>query len=142
MDGVSPIREAVIAFLQSCPKNREKNYDRPSDHDASRQFQADRRGSFHRYDQLRFVGSQEDDEPPAFKEDGYTRLKMKDDAVKEEREELDIKSGLVFETGQDERKSAFIEKNLLALEIERKARVQKANCQRRIRINKHLSMLR
>ena len=47
-----------------------------------------------------------------------------------------------FERTVEENKSEFVEKNLLALEIERKASVHKANCQQRIRINKHLNTLR
>ena len=46
-----------------------------------------------------------------------------------------------FERTVEENKSEFVEKNLLALEIERKASVHKANCQQRIRINKHLNTL-
>ena len=47
-----------------------------------------------------------------------------------------------FERTVEEKKSEFVEKNLLALEIERKASVHKANCHQRIRINKHLNTLR
>ena len=125
-DVQNPFREAVIAFLSNCPKNRLPK----------REYQ----DSFSHYRCKPGLAEPKEQLEQSPCQTEPTNIIVESDFIKHDRHNDSL---AVFQAPSiDEKKAAFMEKNLLALEIERKASVQKANCLRRIRINKHLNTLR